>query len=504
MGMDRRCNREHRRVIFRLAAVILWRRERARTWALLALLALLLAVVFAGGFAEPAVAQEEKSFDLPSAYVVADVQPDGSVLVTEYITYDFTGSFEGGYREIPLKDGMGVSHVSVSEDGKQYAPGALAELGSSGTPGTYGTADIGEAYRIVWHYRAKDEQRTFTLRYRLKGLAVAHDDVVDLYWQAWGEEWQEPLDSLEARVLLPGGAGKGDVKVFGHPASVSGKTSLGPDKVSPTLVASDVPAGQFVEMRVVFPRKLLTSTGGARVEPGDGLNKIMDEEAAEAQSEASAVWFQRLQPLFGLLLLALGAGLMAFVYVRYGREPKVDYGEAYEREPPTNDPPAVVGAITSQKPSVGGREFIATMFDLIRRGVLKAQPVSVKQGGFLGDKIITDLRVGLGTGDDGSLEDFERSVFDVAERVLAYGSINLTDFGVVAGFGNAHARRTNRSSYESFRNTVKRDVEGRHLVERGSSRWLGWAAILLGLLGAEWFVFSLGREHGGCDLPDLL
>jgi hypothetical protein len=83
MGMDRRCNREHRRVIFRLAAVILWRRERARTWALLALLALLLAVVFAGGFAEPAVAQEEKSFDLPSAYVVADVQPDGSVLVTE-------------------------------------------------------------------------------------------------------------------------------------------------------------------------------------------------------------------------------------------------------------------------------------------------------------------------------------------------------------------------------------------------------------------------------------
>jgi hypothetical protein len=78
---------------------------------LLALLALLLAVVFAGGFAEPAVAQEEKSFDLPSAYVVADVQPDGSVLVTEDITYDFSGSFEGGYREIPLKDGMGVTDV---------------------------------------------------------------------------------------------------------------------------------------------------------------------------------------------------------------------------------------------------------------------------------------------------------------------------------------------------------------------------------------------------------
>ena len=43
---------------------------------------------------------------------MADVQPDGSVLVTEEITYDFTGSFEGGYREIPLKGGMSVSDIS--------------------------------------------------------------------------------------------------------------------------------------------------------------------------------------------------------------------------------------------------------------------------------------------------------------------------------------------------------------------------------------------------------
>jgi uncharacterized membrane protein len=469
--------------------VILWRRERARISALLALLALLLAVVFAGGFAEPAVAQEEKSFDLPSAYVVADVQPDGSVLVTENITYDFSGSFEGGYREIPLKDGMGVTDVSVSEDGKQYAPGASAELGSSGASGTYGTTDLGEVYRIVWHYRATDEQRTFTVSYRLKGLAVAHDDVVDLYWQPWGDEWQESLGSLEATMILPGDPTKGDVKVFGHPASVSGETSLGPDKVSPTLVASDVPAEQFVEMRVVFPRELLSSTGGARVQAGNGLEKIMDQEAAEARSESLALWLQRLQPLFALLLVALAAGLMMLVYLRYGREPKVGYGERYEREPPTDDPPAVVGAIISQKPSVGTREFTATLFDLIRRGVLRGQPVSVKQSGFLGQKTITDLRVKLGSGDDGSLEDFEGRVLKVARRVISsYGPANLTDFGVLIGFGNAHgigvgnahARRTNRTSYESFREEVKREVERRDLVERGSGRWSGWAAICSG------------------------
>ena len=466
------------------------------------MLALIFAVLLAGAFAAPAEAQD-KSFSLPRAYVVASVQPDGSVLVTEEITYLFTGSFEGGYREILLKDGMSVTDVSVSEYGKAYSPGASAELGSSGAPGTYGTANLGDAYRIVWHYRASYEERTFTIRYRLEGLAVAHDDVVDVYWQAWGDEWEEPLGSLEATMVLPGDAGKGDVKVFGHPASVSGKTSLGPDGVSPRLVASDVPAGQFVEMRVVFPRELLSSTGGARVEPGDGLQQIMDEEAAEARSEARQAWLMRLQPLFGLLLVLVSVGMIAFVYLRYGREPKVDYEGRYEREPPTNDPPAVIGAIISQRPSVGSWEFTATLFDLIRRGVLYAQPVSVKKSGFWGEKTMTDLRVDLGSGHPGSIEDFERSVLSVAERVLSHGPVNLTDFQ--ERMKRIHDRQANRSSYESFRDAVKREVERRDLVERSPGRWLGWAALVLGPAGAAWFVLALlGVNGGGFDLPHLL
>jgi uncharacterized membrane protein len=173
----------------------------------------------------------------------------------------------------------------------------------------------------VWHYRASDEQRTFTVRYRLSGLAVAYDDVVDLYWQVWGEEWQEPLGSLEATVVLPGEASKGEVKVFGRPASVSGETSLGSDRVSPTLFAVEVPPEQYVEMRVVFPRELLSSTGGARVEPGDGLKEIMAQDAAETRSEAREARQTLLLWLFGVLGIGLvGAVIvtMSFGYVYWG------------------------------------------------------------------------------------------------------------------------------------------------------------------------------------------
>jgi uncharacterized membrane protein len=293
-----------------------------------AMLAFAFALLLAEPFAASAGAQEEKSFDLPSANVVADVQPDGSVLVTEEIAYDFIGSFEGGYREIPVADGVSVTDVSVGENGRRYSPGASAELGSSGAPGTFGTADLGDAYRIVWHYRASDEERTFTLRYRLEDLAVAYDDVVDLYWQAWGEEWHEPLGKLQAEVLLPGEPNKGEVKVFGHPASVGGATSLGQAGNSPMLVAIDVPDEQFVEMRVVFPRELLTSSGGARVEAGNGLQKIMNQEAEEARSEARSeardARQQQLEALLGLLFVfglggvILTLGFVAWLFGRRG------------------------------------------------------------------------------------------------------------------------------------------------------------------------------------------
>jgi hypothetical protein len=118
------------------------------------MLALVFAVLTIGPFFVPDEAQA-KSFELPRAQVVADVQPDGSVVVTENNAYLFTGSFEGGYREIPLKDGMSVSGLSVGENGEEYAPGASAKLGSSGAPDTYGTANLGDAYRIVWHYRPR-------------------------------------------------------------------------------------------------------------------------------------------------------------------------------------------------------------------------------------------------------------------------------------------------------------------------------------------------------------
>ena len=234
-----------------------------------------------------ALPAQGREITLPRAEIEVVVEPDGAVRVVEHLTYRFDGSFSGGYREIPLRAGEGISEVTVSEAGAEYSPGACTDLGCSSPPSTFGVTDLGGRIRVVWHYSASDEDRTFNVSYRLTGLAKASDDVVDVFLQVWGDEWDMTLDRLNASVQLPGGASTGEIFVWGHPSSVSGETSLGADGIRPTLIAENVPPGQFVEMRVVFPREMLTSTAGATAVSGNRLEDIRAEEEAEANRTGS-------------------------------------------------------------------------------------------------------------------------------------------------------------------------------------------------------------------------
>jgi hypothetical protein len=112
---------------------------------------------------------EAKSFSLAGATVAIDVEPNGTLAVSETITFTFDGSFSGAFREIPLRPGEAITDVEVSEYRRPYVPGASAEIGSSGDPNTFGTMRIDDGIRIVWHYRAENEVRQFTIRYRLAG-----------------------------------------------------------------------------------------------------------------------------------------------------------------------------------------------------------------------------------------------------------------------------------------------------------------------------------------------
>ena len=213
-------------------------RSRTRRFALAA------CAVTVGILAIPAaVGAAAKVFVLPEASVSIAVNADGSLDVSERLTFSFSGNFQGAYRDIPRRSGESITNVSVAEDSFAYQPGASTVLGSADDPGRFGVADLGDEVRVVWHYRAADERRTFDVSYAFSGLAVAYDDVVDVNIQVWGSQWEQTLAVLHAEMILPPGEGR--VYVWGHRGRGSGTTSLGSDGRSPSLTASDLKPGEF-------------------------------------------------------------------------------------------------------------------------------------------------------------------------------------------------------------------------------------------------------------------
>ena len=353
---------------------------------------IVVALVFA-----PALAASAKSFWLTDAEIRIVVNDDGSLSVTERVTFDFSGDFSGAYRDIPLGPGESIDAILVSDETVAYQSGACTELGCSSPPGTFGVEVSRDRVRIVWHHSSVDERRTFELAYLMTGVATAYDDVVDVNLPVWGDQWAVGLDNLEADMSLPGGADAGEVLVFGHPYGVDGATDLGDDGVSPSLEANGIPAYQWVEMRVVIPSRMLSSTGGATVVAGDGLASILEEEDRFAREGSEAATAQRTGLIWGSAsAIAIAFGLGGLVYFGYGRERRVDYDREYEQEPPSDLSPAEVGALLTQG-GVTEKEFTATLFDLIRKGAIEATPSQVERStwGGLRTETITDLVLGL-------------------------------------------------------------------------------------------------------------
>jgi uncharacterized membrane protein len=418
-----------------------------------------------------------KEFTLPAADVQVQVERDGGIAVTERIAFRFDGDFEGAFREIPLRPGESLDRVSVAEGGDEYVPGASAELGSFGVPGTYGTARTDKGFRIVWHYRASNELRTFEVRYRLSGLAVAHDDVVDVNLQVWGDEWQTGLGRLTAALALPGPASGPAYRIWGAPAYVRGVVGREPARA--TLEAVQVPPHQFVELRVLFPRSLLTSTARARVEPGAALQRIVAEQNADAadfaHGQAKIHEAVRHLPRTLLILFALGIGpaalLLFGVWLMLGRERKSDYDREYEQEPPSDLAPALVPTLLRQGGTVGSLEFTATLFDLIRRGRYESKPVTTerKTWGGLRHEAVSDLELSRGSGD--SLTPYEQDVAEVVDSLVADGPERLSQFRDKI----LEDRKTNSTRFTSFKTHVGEAMSRLQWFESAGGKVLGAA-----------------------------
>ena len=323
----------------------------------------------------------------------------------ERYDYSFDGNFRGVYRDIPLKAGESIDNIEVNVDG------AYATFKESD--------DNGQKHIKIYLY--SDEAHTKGIRdcdvsvyisYDMKNVVTLFNDVGGLQYKLWGDEWDVGVGSVDVQVNLPGDKNN---EYFLNPQEFNASSDLKGDTI--TAKTTSIPKGDFYELLVLMPLDDFNDAPYAKHVDENGRDMIMKNlnDSVNGRNFWNTTYL-----VLGLLSL-LSPIVAVFTYLRYGREPKVDYEGIYEREPPTDDPPEVVNALYASgdigTPNMDG--FEATILNLIDKKVLSIHTVTDSE------TETNDLYIEF-TGDTGTLKSNEKQVYDILHRFSDGNTLNLS------------------------------------------------------------------------------
>ena len=350
-------------------------------------------------------ADDDRSYLIDQAIIDLTVENNGLLHVEEQYDYSFDGAFNGVYRDIPLKSGESIDNIEI------YTDGAYAEYEVSDDDG-YKHLKI-YLYSDEAHTKGiKDCDVTVTIMYDMKGVVTLFNDVGGLQYKLWGEEWDVPVNNLQSTIHLPGDSGN---EYYLNPQDYNDTSSLKGDTI--TTESSYIPKGEYYEVLVLMPVDDFTNSPNAKHVNQDGRDMIMKN--LEDSINGRNFW-NNTYLVLGLLSILSPIGAI-YTYLRYGREPKVNYEGIYERDLPTNDPPEVVNAFIENKMSIGKpnmKGFEASIMNLIEKKALK---LNVQEDI---DTETKDLILTFNSNE--GLSESEKIIFDTLQHFATNNILNLS------------------------------------------------------------------------------
>jgi len=359
-----------------MKTIELYRKLKIRSWGLLGVLILgvILSLTF---FADSALAA--RSLTMKQIVVDAQVMPDASMLVTERLTVDFSGQWNGFNIKIPQGD-TPIVEETVMEKGKPYIlnPGT-----KYGPPGTYLPKTEGNQIIIDWSIAASDEVRTFDVSYRVKNAVKIHSDSAELYRKFISGANGNKLAKVQVNLKLPAGADQfkqgEDIKIWGHGPLYGEVNFTGPEAI--VWSVNNLPAYTFLEGRVVMPVALFTAAPAEAYTKQARLGAILAEEARWA-NEANQDRLKAKAEYLGGAGIVVGALAAVFLlWRRFGRRHTASFTGDYYRELPASYSPAELSVLWNFN-KLKAQDITATILDLARRKFLYLQEDYVRWQAF--------------------------------------------------------------------------------------------------------------------------
>ena len=395
--------------------------------------------------------------------IEANLQKDGSMVVSEAVTYDID-EINGVYFDIDAKGFGELEDLQVFEDEPNTS--SFKEVDAS----NYEVSVSDELYRIKLYSKNQNNIRTFKFVYKLPEAITVYDDVAQFNRKMVGKEWQQGINYITAKVIIPVSASydNSNILVFGH-GPLTGEV----DKEGNTVIyrLNNYYPGDFLEAHILMEPEIFSEYNKSKIVHKDMKQKLLDMEAKFAdeanaerdkairQQEMINKVFEKPGLIFGVLSSIWGA-LMYYIHVIFKRKNKVKNSVGkYLRELPDNSSPALVGGFMTN--SINDNEILATIVDLVRRKVLTLENSDK-------NSII------ILTGSTENLSAQEKAIVDIYINDFGDGkSLDLKSFGFFQKVPMSVARK-----FEKWRAMVQSEMNRKNLTYQG-----------LGCLGVIFFAF---------------
>ena len=305
----------------------------------------LLSLVSVFWFSAPATAGAEY---IDSFKAKIEVSKDSSFIVTEEITYVFTGEKHGIFRFIPI-----LHHDQPQSFSRErYIDIDIEEVRMDNESVPYEIADGRNEISI----KIGDPQETidgihrYTIRYKVSGaLAYEENGGAELYWNVTGDKWEVPIYSAVATVMSSDGILIRERACY---QGIEGETS--------SCEVKNVDDG-----KIMFTASNLPPGAGLTV--AQAVNRSV--VALDIRERVSVFWML-------LLIFGIGLPLLAFFIYQYKTAYKTDKPIIPQYEPYPGVKPMYAGYLFDKR--LDPRDITAGIVYLAEQGFIKIHKTEKK------------------------------------------------------------------------------------------------------------------------------
>jgi len=357
-----------------------------------------------------------KSYSYPYITMSLNLSKDGSIIVSQERAYDFRGSFSWAFLDLKKEGASDIDFIEIRDvDTNELL--------------LYDIEEDETHVKATWHYKAENEVKKFLIVYEIEDAVKRYNDVTDFYWKAIEEE-HEAIRNFNAEIFIPE-TSPNLFKLFVHSAAKPGTMTFSEDYKQVSVAMQDIPKNQFIEFRLLTSPSIFSDV---ELIEENKYESILNEEKLNLV-QSSIFGFSGNVFFYPILTTPLVI-IFLYFYFKYGVEPEVKYEGIYERDFPMKIPPMALAHLMSGRfEKSKTRGFIATIFDLARRGYLNIKEEKKTQLKFFEKKEQKFILTKKGKKELTSpkkLLDFELSVLKFLFQVVPSGrSMDISSNGFV-------------------------------------------------------------------------